>query len=652
MADVFISYARSDRPMAAEIARSLEHAGFSVWWDREIRAGADFALEIEREIAAARAVVVLWSDASQQSAWVRDEGAYARDRQKLIPICLGEAEPPLGFRQVQSLRIGKANERDAVAAELAAAVRGLVSGEAPPAPRATAALPRRRRGLVIGAIGVLALLLTAVLVRVWIGSQHAASAADTRVAATTPAATRSEQSIAILPFVDMSEHHDQEYLADGMAEEIINLLAQAPGLLVSARTSSFHFKGAPTKIADIARELGVAHVLEGSIRRAGDRLRVTAQLVRADTGFHLWSETYDRELRDVFAVQDEIANAVAQALQIGLTGGELNRRKGGTQNLDAYQLLLKAYNAGYQNTSTSFDDSARYAQEAIDRDPHYGLAWSMLAYTSSTKADNALLPADVGYGRARELARHALELSPDIAETHALMQHLYVMLDWDWAAAERELKLALASDPTDPTTLQMAGVYANARGRWDEAEQFAFSGLKRDPLSSWLLWTLANTYYGAGRLDEAAATYRRLIDVEPNFQWTRIYLSKALLEQGDVRAALAVSDTETDPTMLVYARPITLWILDRKAEADAALEVLIARYGDINAYAVAQTYAYRSDRDHALEWLEKAYQQKNTGLLEIVGEPMFRSLCGDPRFDAFLRNMNLPAVAAYPYRGS
>ena len=633
------------------MAHSLEQAGFSVWWDREIRAGSDFAFEIEREIAAARVVVVLWSDASQQSAWVRDEGAYGRDRQKLIPICLDDAEPPLGFRQVQSLRLGKASDRNAVMAELAATVQVFVSGEAreEATPR-VAPRVRSNRGAIFAAIAVVALVLTGLLVRGLVGSSEPdRAAAPTPTGITPHAVSQTDRSIAVLPFADMSENHDQEYLADGMSEEIINLLANAPDLLVAARTSSFHFKGKGTTVSEIARELGVAHVLEGSIRRSGDHLRVTAQLIRADSGFHLWSETFDRELSDLFAVQDEIANAVAQALQIRLKGGELNRRKGGTQNLEAYELLLKANNASFQNTATSFDDAARYAQEAIDRDPNYGLAWSLLAYMNSGKVDNALIKWNDGYPRARELALHALDLSPDIAEAHALLEHLNVMLDWDWSAAQRERKLALAIDPTDPITLQLAAVHENALGRWDESEKLIQTGLKRDPLSSWLLWTLANTYYGAGRLDDAAATYRKLMEVEPNFQWTRMYAARIPLQKGDIEAASAALEKETDPTILQYFRPNIYWLQGREEEADAALKQAIEQFGDINAYAIAQMYVVRGDLDRAFEWLEKAYEQKNTGLLEIVAEPLFKNLCGDPRFDAFMRRMNMPVVKSYPF---
>jgi TolB-like protein len=268
----------------------------------------------------------------------------------------------------------------------------------------------------------------------------------------------------VLPFIDMSEKKDQEYLADGMAEEILNLLAKAPDLLVPARTSSFYFKGKSTKIPEIARELGVAHVLEGSIRRVGDHLRVTAQLVRADNGYHLWSDTYDREMKDLFQVQDDIANAVVQALQIKLMGGELRRQRGGTQNLDAYQLYLRADNALMQNTSAALDAAYEYSDQAIKLDPNYGMAWLLWANTILLKTENGLLDPNEGYERARQATQHALQLSPELAEAHALLQSILMSVDRDWAAAEAEGQRARAIDPT--AGLQIASLLSIALGRW------------------------------------------------------------------------------------------------------------------------------------------------------------------------------------------
>ncbi len=472
-------------------------------------------------------------------------------------------------------------------------------------------------------------------------------ATEQPVAARTPmvapaAAAISEKSIAVLPFTDMSEMKDQEYLADGMAEEIINQLAKVPDLLVPARTSSFYFKGKETKLPDVARELGVAHILEGSVRRSGDHLRVTAQLVRADNGYHLWSETYDRELRDVFEVQDDIANAVVQALQIRLAGGEVTRRKGGTLNLEAYQLYLRAISSVNQNTKESLDAAGANLEQAIKLDPEYGMAWYALATVVSMKTDNAWLAPTEGWERVRQLAQHALQLSPDLAEAHARLQWAHMSLDWDWPAAEAEGRRALAIDPTNPSALLAAGRLSATLGRWDDSEKQLRAALVRDPLNTYLIWNLGFSCYRAGRFGESEDLYRKLLELEPGFLWTRSYLGKTLLAQGRPDAALAMVQQEADEATRLWFLPVVLQAAGRQAEADEALQAQIAQWADTGAFFVAMTYAYRGDHDRALEWLERAYQQKDASLDEIVGEPLFENLADDPRYQAFLRKMKLP----------
>jgi TolB-like protein/tetratricopeptide (TPR) repeat protein len=451
-----------------------------------------------------------------------------------------------------------------------------------------------------------------------------------------------DKSIAVLPFVDMSAEKDQEYMSDGIAEELLNLLAQVPDLKVIARTSSFAFKGEKIEIAEIARKLNVAHVLEGSVRKSGNQLRITAQLVRASDSTHLWSQTYDRPMTDVFKVQDEIANAIVQALQIRLAGGELNRRKGGTQNLEAYQLHLRAMSTFYNNTQPALDASGEYLEQAIKLDPNYGNAWSLLAETVLLKTESGWLDPREGYERTRQLAQHALELSPELAHAHSLLQHVYRTLDWDWARAESEQQQALAIDPTNPSVLMYSGMLYRTLGRWDEAERRYLAALARDPLNTYVIWDLATSYYGAGRFSEAEATYRQLLELAPNFYWTRPYLGKTLLAQGKAEAALAIVQEETDEGARLKYLPAVLQAAGQQAEADEALRAQIAYWASTGAYWVAQNYAYRGDHDLALEWLERAYQQKDPVLAEIVGEPLFKSMVKDPRYKAFLRKMNLP----------
>ena len=412
------------------------------------------------------------------------------------------------------------------------------------------------------------------------------------------------KSIAVLPFVDMK---DQEYFADGMAEEIIDLLAKVPDLHVPARTSSFYFKGKATKVPDIARELNVANVLEGSVRKSGDRLRVTAQLVRADTGYHLWSQTYDRDLSDVFKVQDDIANAVVKALQISLMGGPLTRQKGGTENLEAYQLYLRGLSSMFQNTRASLTEARDYFGQAVKLDPSFGLAWAERARDAMFMTDNGFLSPKEGYESARQLAQHALQVSPDLPEAHAMLGYVYHGLDWDWPAADAEYRQALALDPGNPTALMFAGQLSYTLGRWEDSERQLRLALVRDPLRTISIWSLGTAQYLAGRFADAEATYRRLIELDPGFSWTHLYLSKALLAEGKPGAALATLQQEHDEESRLGFLPIALQAVGRKVEADGALTTLIAKFADFDSYYVAMTYAYRGDHDRALQWLERAY---------------------------------------------
>jgi len=457
-----------------------------------------------------------------------------------------------------------------------------------------------------------------------------------------PAIAADDKSIAVLPFVNMSSDQEQEYFSDGMSEELLNLLSQVPELKVIARTSSFAFKGKDIKVEQIAKELNVAHVLEGSVRKSGNKVRITAQLIRTADSTHLWSETYDRPLDDIFAVQDEIAGAIVQALQIRLAGGELSRRKGGTQNLEAYQLYLRGVNAYTQNTRSSLDAAEEYLEHAIKLDQNYGRAWWGLANVVIGKTDNGFLSPTEGFERARQLAQHALQLSPDLAEAHAVLGYVYQTLDWDWAAAENERQQAHALDSTNPIGLLVGGILSRTLGHWDDAEQQYRAALVRDPLNTYAIWNLGVTYYLAGRFAESEEAYRKLLELAPDFLWTHAYLSKTLLAQGKEEEALAMARQEADEGTRLWVLPVVLQAAGRQAEADEALQAQIAHWADRAPFYVAQTYAYRGDHDRALEWLERAYQQKDSGLVEIIGEPLFKNLANDPRFKAFLRKMNLP----------
>jgi TolB-like protein/Flp pilus assembly protein TadD len=672
---VFLSYASEDADAAARICEALRAAGVEVWFDKsELRGGDAWDSQIKKQIHDCALFIPLISAHTN----ARSEGYFrgewhlatrrlhnmADDAAFLVPVVVddtreAEARVPEEFFQAHWTWLPGGETPP----EFAQRIRQLLGLGHAPAPKVKAAAlgviepregrhgPARPRGTPLMGrfvLPLIALLLALGGAALWYFQDAGDAPATEPVVAAAPSATAvapNDKSIAVLPFVNMSPDKDQEYFADGIAEELLNLLAQVPDLKVIARTSSFSFKGEKIEIAEIARKLNVAHVLEGSVRKSGNQLRITAQLVRASDSTHLWSQTYDRPMTDVFKVQDEIANAIVQALQIQLAGGELSRRKGGTQNLEAYQLFLKARSASDMNNKASLDAAADYSENAIKLDADYGMAWELLTFTYVLKADNGYLPAEEGFTRARQLAQHALQVSPDLAVARGHLAYMHIKLDRDWAAAETELKRGLAIDPTNPTVLTYAGMLSYTLGRWDEAARHLRAGLVQDPVNPYLIWNLGFTYYGAERFAESESTYRKLLEIAPDFLWTRGYLGKTLLMQGKPEAALAMVQQEADEVERLAYLPVMLQAAGRQAEADEALQALVAQRADTSAYFVAATYAYRGEYELALQWLERAYVQKDSTLNEILGEHLFRGMADVPRYKAFLRKMNLPVDA-------
>jgi TolB-like protein/Flp pilus assembly protein TadD len=674
---VFISYASQDAGAAGRICEALRAAGVEVWFDRSaLRGGDAWDQKIRREVrdcalfipvisanTVARAEGYFrleWSLAEQRSHMV------ARNKPFIVPVCLDHtpesaADVPESFQRAQWTRLLDGNTPTAFAARIVAllgapgavasvadsthsgATTGLV---APPALRAATAKSTLRRNRPTFALiaTIMAILAYVAVDRFWL-SKH--SSPEKPVAAVPLSAMPAmpaipEKSVAVLPFVDMSEKKDQEYFSDGLSEEVIDMLTKEPELRVPARTSSFYFKGKQVTVADIAKTLSVAHVLEGSVRKSGNHLRVTAQLIRADNGYHLWSQTYDRDLQDTFKVQDDIANAVVQALQITLMGGPLTRQKGGTENLEAYQLYLRGLHENSLNTRTALEAARKHLEQATKLDPDFALALSALGDTTASLPVFRVLPFAEGFERARELAQRALQVTPGLVEAHVLLGYIHRTYDRDWVAAQTEARQALALNPASSLALQLAGQVSAAVGHWDDAVGQLRAALVRDPLSSWVHWHLATTLYRAGRFAEAEIVYRKLIELEPGFAWARAYLGKTLLAEGHPDEALAMAEQEVDQAERLDILPVVLQAVGRQDEADAALKTLISKFADSEAYYVAMDYAYRGDQDLALQWLERAYKQKEACFIELKGEPLFTNLLNDPRYKAFLRSVNLP----------
>jgi TolB-like protein len=391
LADIFISYARPDRDRIAQLGAVLEQAGRTVWWDRHIDGGAAFARAIETELESSRVVIVAWSKAALQSDWVKDEAAAARDQGKLLPVSLDGAIAPLGFRQYHVLDLSAwSGEPSAPAVtDLLRSLESRLRGMASPAPHAAmtptaepSAAPSRsglkRRTLALAGLALVAMLgVAAFLLR---GDGTSATAAKT--AATGPAAAAAvapqaanDKSIAVLPFADFSATRDQQWFADGLAEEILNALTRVPDLRVSARTSSFRYKDSTLGIPQIAAELGVAHVLEGSIRSTPQRIRVTAQLIRAADGFHLWSQTYDRDPADMIQIQEDIARSIAMAMQTTMDPQALaDMAKVGTRSVEAYQAYIRGVAIRGKSGDGLVTESYEYFEAARALDPGFAAA--------------------------------------------------------------------------------------------------------------------------------------------------------------------------------------------------------------------------------------------------------------------------------------
>jgi TolB-like protein len=669
---VFISYCSQDAPAAERICEALRAADVEVWLDKnELRGGDAWDAQIKKRIHECALFIPLisahtnarsegyfrreWKQATRRLQDMADDVAF------LVPVVIDEtreadARVPEEFLRAQWTWLPGGETPPAFAQR----VRQLLGGDSAAEHAASSAifpqiesnarvayLHNRRAPPVRLVVSALIALLALGAGAFWyIQGARDAPAAKPVPATATPieVAAPNEKSIAVLPFADMSAEKNQEYMSDGIAEELLNLLAQVPDLKVIARTSSFAFKGQNIEVSEIAKRLNVAHVLEGSVRTSGKQMRITAQLVRAADSTHLWSERYDRPMDDIFTVQDEIANAIVQALQIRFAGGTLSQRDGGTENLEAYQLYLRARSAHNMQTPASFEAAEDYLKDALELDPNFGQAWSRLATVTYDRSTLGGLNTLKMYELVQKYAERALQVSPNIAEAHAHLMALYAVRDFDWPAVEREGRLALAIDPNDALTLSYIAVSTSfLYGRHEEAVRLQKLAIARDPENLTLLEGLANLYYASGRYAESERLDRSILEQQPDRIWVRAGLSATLLMQGEAQAALAMLEQEPDLGARLAWQPIILQAAGHQADADEAFKKQIEHWASEYPVAIARTYAYRGDNDRALEWLERAYRQKDSGLLVIVDEPLFKNVADDPRFKAFVRDkLKLP----------
>jgi TolB-like protein/Tfp pilus assembly protein PilF len=449
------------------------------------------------------------------------------------------------------------------------------------------------------------------------------------------------KSIAVLPFADMSSGKDQEYFADGLSEELLNLLAKLPELRVIGRTSSFQFKGRNEDLRVIGEKLNVAHILEGSVRKSGEKVRITAQLIKAADGSHLWSESYDRKLDDIFAVQDDIAGEVVKALKLTLLGTALTTRSK-PQDSEAYNLALQGRFFVERRGQKDLERAVEYFRRARERDPSYAPAWAGLSQAYARQADLGFVPVADGYRRAREAAEKALALDPQLVDAHLAMGSIHLVYDWDWAGADASFRRALDLEPGNAQALRLASVPASTLGNWSEAIDLASKAVERDPLRPASYNNLGVTLLAVNRDAAAEAAIRKALELDPGGASWHQGIGRALLLQGKSAAALQAMEQETEELWRLSGLPLAFHALGRRNESDAALAALKEEYGDVAAFQIAEVHAYRGEADLAFEWLERAYAQRDGGLLDIKGDRFLRGLAGDPRYKAFLRKLKLP----------
>jgi serine/threonine protein kinase/tetratricopeptide (TPR) repeat protein len=490
--------------------------------------------------------------------------------------------------------------------------------------------PRTRFTFLAPALVVLSLAVTAsYFLLPWI---H-----DRVSAATKPA------SIAVLPFTDMSPQGDQSYFSDGLSEELINDLARVPGLKVAARSSAFQFKGKNEDVREIGRKLGVANVLEGSVRKEGDHIRVTAELTKVDDGFQLWSQTFDRQVKDVFAVQDEIAQAATKALQPKLLGSGGAPNPQGT-NSQAYQAYLKAkFLSGRGQSKEDLEKALEYANNSIQFDVNYAPAWALRAAIQNTMAETGLIDSVEAFSHARMDAERAIALNPDLAAGYLALATTQISHDWDWEGAKTSIVKASDLEPGSAEVLRSHSYLERYLGNLDEAIELSQRSVALDPLRTNSYLFLGNLQYAATCYPEAHKDLERALELNPQTPYAHQLLSGVLLHEGKPQEALQEIAMEPSEWARLTGQAIAYHALDRKADSDAALAGLIAKHSDESAFQIAEVYAYRGQLDKAFEWLNRAYDERDPGVPEIKTDPLLENLRHDRRYLVFVKKIGLPA---------
>jgi TolB-like protein len=642
----FISYASQDAALADALCLALERQGVGCWIaPRDVRPGDFYADAIVQAINACSAVVVVLSKNSVDSAHVLREVERASAKKRpVITFRIDNAPLPPGLEYFLSASqwIDSGGVRaERLFPKLVEAVRSRMAStpKADLEPRlANRAPPKRKLSrYLVAATAVIAVAAAYIVAARFWRTEHVTAAQRSTVAPNVV----NDKSIAVLPFADMSEAKDQEYFADGIAEEVLDRLAKVPGLKIVGRASSFQFKDKSADPGAVGAALGVSYLLEGSVRKEAGRVRVAAKLIEARTGAQRWSDSFDSDEVDVLGVQDTIATGLARALQIAVEADTAPRAPiKSPAALDAYLRGLQSLD---RDTQQGAEAAVAQLQQTLSLDPTFAPAAIALARAYVFIGDLGWLPPRVAFERAREAATLAQRLDPKSPLAHVMLAEIHVIYDWDWAGADRELKQAFALGPRDTYGAQVASWLAAAQGHWNDARQLALEAIALDPLNANAHGGIAfEIYLRSGNFTEAERSLRRALQIAPEYGTGHYFLGEALMLQGHLDAALAEFRKETLDDGQLEGSAMVDFAAGRKADSDARLAEAIRRNGASWASEIARVYAFRGERDHAFEWLERAYDGRDEDLYFMKDDPLFKNLESDPRYKAFLRKMNLP----------
>lgn len=446
-------------------------------------------------------------------------------------------------------------------------------------------------------------------------------------------------SVAVLPFENMSSDADNEYFADGLSEELLNLLVKIPELQVAARTSSFSFKGKDVTVSHIAQELNVSYVLEGSVRKSGDQIRITAQLINAKDGFHLWSETFDRTMDEIFAIQDEIAAEVAAALEVTLLG---NARSEHEVHPDSYEAYLRGIHFLRQRGPDNTARAAEHLKEAVELDGQNAAAWRTLAFTTSEMISFGLMTREEGVPVVLNALERARTLAPEDAVGLASEGYVLKNLFWDWQGAKAAIERGYQLDPRSQVITGWRASLHSSLGELDDAVRVYQGAIATDPLSLSLYSALGLAYIKTHRYDEAIETFSEQLELSPNYHWAYSNMGLAWLLKGDAERALDATNRNPDNVFKAGTLPMVYHTLGRHDESDAAMQSLTTEFGNqVSAVFVARAYSWRGDIDEAFKWLEKAYQGREVSVAYMLGDNFLYPLRDDPRWIEFLEKVNL-----------